>query len=60
MVSVYAGGNGGTSSGYSIGLGTAAMFSSPFGIAFDSSGSLIVADTGNHRIRTINDNGTTV
>jgi streptogramin lyase len=35
------------------GIGAAARFNNPFGVARDSSGNLFVADTGNHTIRKI-------
>lgn len=41
------------SSGSADGSGSAARFSSPSGIAVDSTGTLFVADTGNHTIRRI-------
>jgi DNA-binding beta-propeller fold protein YncE len=37
--------------------GTEALFNTPCGIAFAPDGALIVADTGNHRIRRIEKNG---
>ncbi len=40
------------------GNGTAAQFSAPRGLAFDSSGNLWVADSGNHTIRRITTDGT--
>ena len=39
--------------GYSDGVGTNALFTYPFGMAFDSSSNLFVADNFNHRIRKI-------
>lgn len=39
--------------GYAAGSGNVAMFDSPRGMAIDGDGRLVVADTGNHCIRTI-------
>ena len=39
--------------GHSDGIGTAASFLFPMGVALDASGNLLVADTDNHRIRRI-------
>ena len=39
------------------GTGSTAMFSSPSGIAFDNGGNLLVADTGNQRIRRVSSTG---
>jgi DNA-binding beta-propeller fold protein YncE len=36
------------------GVGTAARFNNPFGVAVDAAGNLYVADAFNHRIRKIN------
>jgi sugar lactone lactonase YvrE len=44
-------------SGYVDGTGTAARFTSPAGVAVDSTGNLYVADTGNHIIRKISASG---
>ena len=44
---------GSGSSGFTDGVGTAARFNLPVGIAVDGSGNVYVADTGNHRIRKI-------
>lgn len=44
--------------GYSEGLGTAAAFNTPSGIALDQQGNVYVADTGNHVIRKIAADGT--
>lgn len=44
----------GSSQGYADGIGSAAQFNAPFGIAVNSDGTkLYVADRGNHRIRVI-------
>ncbi len=44
--------------GYSEGLGAAAAFNTPSGIALDKQGNVYVADTGNHAIRKIAADGT--
>ncbi|VDA99559.1 hypothetical protein S1OALGB6SA_629 [Olavius algarvensis spirochete endosymbiont] len=43
----------GRTSGYKDGTGTDAQFKNPDGVAVDSSGTVYVADTLNHRIRKI-------
>ena len=43
----------GSVAGFSDGSGTAAKFSSPYGLAVDNSGNVYVADTGNTKIRKI-------
>ena len=50
-VSTYAGVPG--VSGFDDGVGTAALFNQPGGLALDSAGTLYVADTGNNTIRAI-------
>ncbi|MDW7695126.1 cadherin domain-containing protein [Flammeovirgaceae bacterium SG7u.111] len=47
----------GSSQGYLDGMGTAAKFNSPSGIAIDGTGNLYVTDSDNHRIRKITQNG---
>ena len=49
VVSTFAG----NSNGYKDSIGTLAQFSSPTGLAIDSSGNIYVADQGNNRIRMI-------
>jgi len=55
VVSTLAGRPG--TSGTNNGTGTAARFNSPVGVAVDASGSVYVADTGNHAIRKISPAG---
>ncbi|MFZ6655710.1 NHL repeat-containing protein [Undibacterium sp. TJN19] len=47
----------GSSEGFADGQGTLAAFNSPSGMAIDSAGNLLVADTGNHAIRKISPAG---
>ncbi|WP_445752727.1 NHL domain-containing protein [Polaribacter sp.] len=47
----------GLGSGYADGTGTAARFKNPFGVAVDVSGTVYVADEGNHKIRKITPSG---
>ena len=44
--------------GFTDGNSASAQFHSPLGVAVDSSGNVYVADSGNHRIRTITSGGT--
>jgi sugar lactone lactonase YvrE len=52
-VSTVAGGD----KGFADGWGKAAQFNNPTGIVIDTDGSLVVADTGNQRLRRVNPNG---
>ena len=45
---------GGTSAGYTDGVGTVARFNSPYNLAVDQLGTIYVADQGNNLIRTVN------
>jgi outer membrane protein assembly factor BamB len=45
------------SAGSANGTGSAARFSSPTGVAVDSAGNVVVADNGNHTIRTVTSAG---
>jgi len=53
VVSTVAGGR----EGFADGVGTAAAFNTPSGLALDNAGNLYVADTGNHAIRKITPQG---
>lgn len=57
-VSTLAGGSTtGTSSGFTNGIGSAALFEFPYGVAVGSMGIVYVTDHGNHKIRAIAPNG---
>ena len=50
-ITLVGGGSSGAISGSTNGVGTAALFLSPFGVAVDASGNVLVAELGNKRIR---------
>jgi hypothetical protein len=53
VITLAGGNSSGTTTGSTNGVGTAALFSGPFGISLDVSGNVIVADYGNHNIRVV-------
>ncbi len=53
VVTTLAGGGGFSNWGYVNGIGTAARFTNPRGVAVDSAGNVYVADTGNAAVRKI-------
>jgi sugar lactone lactonase YvrE len=55
MVSTLAGSSG----GYAEGVGATARFSVPYAVAADGAGSVVVADTGNNRLRWVTYSGVT-
>jgi len=55
VVTTFAGNPG--SSGFADGLGNAARFASPYGLALDAAGNLYVSEIGNHTIRKITSTG---
>lgn len=48
----------GSTPGYADGVGTAALLGYPYGVAVDDTGTLLLADTWNHRIRRVLADGT--
>jgi hypothetical protein len=58
VITLAGGNSSGTSGGSTNGVGTAALFNQPYGVAVDTSGNLIVAEWGSHKIRLIYPNRT--
>ena len=50
---------GGTQSGVADGIGTKAAFFNPSGVAVDAFGNVLVADSGNNRVRRVTPSGGT-
>ena len=58
MATTFAGGGAtGNEFGYSDGVGTNALFNGPQGVAVNTTGYIFVADSGNHKIRSISPTG---
>ena len=57
VVTLAGGNTTGTASGFLNGVGTAALFNQPYGVAVDASGNVIVADSSNHCIRKVTPGG---
>ena len=53
VITLAGGNSSGTTSGSINGVGSAALFNWPYGVAVDTSGNVIVADLSNHKIRLI-------
>jgi streptogramin lyase len=60
VITLAGGGTSGTISGSNNGVGSAALFSGPHGVAVDTSGNVIVADLNNNKIRLIYPNRTVI
>jgi serine/threonine-protein kinase len=60
VITLAGGGAAGNAQGSTVGVGTAALFRIPFGVAADTSGNVIVADRDNHKIRLIYPNLTVI
>ena len=54
------GGAGGATPGSTQGVGTACLFNYPYGIAANAAGSVLVADTYNHRVRVVSPSGLSI
>ncbi len=60
VITLAGGSTTGILSGFTNGVGTAALFNFPRGVAVDTSGNVIVVDYGNHKIRLIYPNRTVI
>jgi ATP-dependent protease HslVU (ClpYQ) peptidase subunit len=60
VITLAGGNSSGTTSGSTNGVGTAALFATPFGVVVDTSGAVIVSDQGNHKIRLMYPNRTVI
>ena len=60
VITLAGGSTTGVASGFADGVGTAALFFNPIAVAVDSSGTVIVADPNNHKVRLIYPNRTVV
>ncbi len=60
VITLAGGSTSGTTLGSINGVGTAALFFNPFGVAVDTSGNVIVSDNNNHKIRLIYPNRTVI
>ena len=60
VVSLVGGGSTGNLSGSADGVGTNALFNSPFGLAVDAAGTVFVADSLNHKLRRVHPNRTVI
>ena len=60
VITLAGGNSSGTTQGNTNGVGTAALFNTPSGVAMDTSGNVIAADSNNHKIRLIYPNLTVI
>jgi DNA-binding beta-propeller fold protein YncE len=60
VITLAGGNSSGTAVGSTNGVGTAALFRYPHGVAVDTSGNVIVADSNNHKIRLVYPNRTVI
>jgi sugar lactone lactonase YvrE len=60
VITLAGGGSSGSTTGSNNGVGTVALFNFPHGVAVDTSSNVIVADSGNHKIRLLFPNHTVI